>query len=435
MKPKRILCTGALSTAILSSVFAGPSAASPDGQLAELRESRAFAGADSEIQEAWLSIARLALQYQGIGEQEILELPGIVSAEERSGGRVLRAVASGSGGKETTFDFNRSDGHLAGARLLEADGTTVAVGFTRFTDPDRVGVLGGYVAHAGGVRRIEFVFGSALTRPQTLIDYLHGTGEGQMEGRIAGWDAEGSLLFDRAVPLSGDPFKDRDSMMEAMVKAQAETGAVSPKEMLYLSPAYKGAEFELKRKFDAMASWSARILDTRPDALAEELRGDETEQRTHPNSVDYLVKRNGNLIWTVTYDSSTGHLRQAVYDDGGGLTLYFDHRDKARLLGGRAAVRGIGKEDTYWLVNFYPGQFTPRMALAAAGSPTDGLLAHGALHVWDREGALLVDRSNQEPIAIEMALGEIESALTDTQRADIGWRGMAREAAALSGRE
>jgi len=393
-------------------------------------------GADEAVQYTWAKISELARHYADLDEEKLLAAPGITEKEDLFGGKVLRVVTKDPAGVETEFKLGRDYGYLLGVRALRPDGVTVGVNFKLLLEPERLGVESGYTIDPGGMGHIEIDFDSTLRAPRLAISYENASNDGKGSAKVLAWSSNGKIIVDRVLIDVNGPHETRRALLDSMTNAEFDALEIPYGGRLRSSPAYQNAERQLKRALENAVGWSEKLIYAVPETLIEDLKGDEIVRREEDETfASYKVNKNGRTLWTVDFGSPNGNLNRAVHSDGH-FQLYYDyHNNTVRLVGAIAPVKKIGVETTYWLVSFYPGQFTPRMALAAAGSPPDGLLAHGALHVWDREGALLVDRSNQEPTAIETALGEIESALADAQRADIGWRGAAGEAAALSGRE
>jgi hypothetical protein len=131
--------------------------------------------------------------------------------------------------------------------------------------------------------------------------------------------------------------------------------------------------------------------------------------------------------WVVVYERESGQLRTATR---GTLTLYFDDVDGTRLIGGRAG--GGAHDKGYWLVSFYPGKATPRLALSASGESADHLSAAGNVYAWDPSGKSLLEEEIEKARPIEVAVEEMGERLTQSEQTVLGWRGE-QEAAYLLG--
>lgn len=423
-------------------------------QVAALEATKAFMEADSDIREAWLSIAKLTSNYCGLTEGELLSLPGIQSKEEKAKGHSLYVKTQDSDGTVIEFGFDRSYEYLTGVRVVHPDGDTVGVSLAKYYKPDRLGVAGGYVIQAESRKGSEFVFASRLTHPELAYVWGPKPGGSEMQGRVILWAGDGELLADRVVSLSDDPRTREGQKWIAIQAARAAAGIASPKDLLLSSSAYKGLdsnnttrEAELRRAMNASVSWSADLLNASPDDLVKALHGEVLESHEEESERKYVIKARDKALWTVAYERPSGQLTRAIYNDGG-LALYYGYNNGALLLGALTTVSGIGKDDYYWLISFYPGKFTPRMAIAAVGTPAidpnavglrhswnppSNVQAQGEVFVWNPEGAPLVKKEFTSATPLEKVLADIEAAIPDTGRSEIGWQGPEAELRLLLG--
>lgn len=174
-------------------------------QAAELASNPVFVGMESDIQMAWLTIAKLAAQYSSFTEKEIALLPGIQQKDEQSKDLSFRGVVKDPDGTELEFCFDRKHNHMVGVRVLKNDGTVVSVSFSKYLDPERLGVSYGSFAGAGVQASYEFAFHSRLTAPDFAFVFGRQAGGATGTGRVLLWDNQGKLLKDRAFQLSGGP--------------------------------------------------------------------------------------------------------------------------------------------------------------------------------------------------------------------------------------
>jgi hypothetical protein len=417
-------------------------------QAAMLESNPAFMAVDSDIQGAWLCIANLASKYHGITEEDLLSLPGIQSKEEKNQGHSLHVVTQDSDGTKTEFWFNRSYSYLTGVRRFFADRSTVNVSLTKYVRPERVGVARGFFVQTENGKVSEFSFDSQLTRPEMALICSGKAGGADAQARVLLWSENGKLLADHVAPLSNDPMKREEEKSDAIVAARIGAGLASSTEILQSSPPYKSLDsrttskaFYLKDGMENTVRWSEKLVHARPEELVEKLQGTVLEKSEKQSEVEYIIKGEGTVLWTVVYDKASNHLKRATHNDGG-LALYFGYESEAQLLAGIATVREIGKEDCYWLLSFYPGKFTPRMAIAAvrtpaiapdaagarnSSTPPNDLQGMGEVFIWSPAGVQIVRNEVASATPLEEVFADIGVAMSDTERSEIGWKGSEAE--------
>jgi hypothetical protein len=303
----------------------------------------------------------------------------------------------------------------------------VSVSFDLAVPP---GITEGMVTFPGGQRHMNIRF--KKNQPILALPAVGTMGRAGIRGKILAWDENGNVVTEYDVSTPREEFQVLREMFASLSLEQLDALGVSASERLNASRAFQNADRELKRQMENLVSWSAKVLAVPHDALMGSLMGDEIEHAIVGEEIIYTIKEGGEPLWTVMYDQVSRHPKQAVYDDGG-LALNFDFHDNERLVGGWATVREIGKEDTYWLVSFFPGRFTPRMAISAVGSPPRDLLAIGSLYVWSTSGDVVLERTIDSPTSVEEVLSGVEDALSDDQRTNLEWKGKLAERQRLLG--
>lgn len=376
--------------------------------------------AGAEIQMVWAEIEELARQYADLDEVKLLARSGITAREELSGGKVLRVVTMDAG-VETEFRLGREHGYLLGVRALRADGVSVGVGFTVLLEPKRLGVESGYVITPGQGHQ-EIDFDSTLSVPRLAISYENALSTGKSRTKVIAWDSDGKMVLDRVLPDVTNPYEARRALMASMTVAELEAMGMPYGDRLRSCLAYKSAVPHLKRALENSVDWSERLLYTVPDTLVEDLMGEEVARREEGSITSYSVKKGGETLWTVDFDNPTGHLSRAVHGDGQ-FKLYYDFQNMSRLVGAMVPVRRIGEETKYWLLSFYPGQFTPRMALLTILDPAGDLRVFGEIHVWNRQGDLMISETATMSTPVVEALTKVQGALNESELTELGWRG------------
>ena len=418
-------------------------------QAAELASSPVFVGMESDIQMAWLTIAKLAAQYSSFTEKEIALLPGIQPKNEQSRDLSFRGVVKEPDGTELEFGFDRKHNHMVGVRVLKSDGTVVSVSFSKYLDPERLGVSYGSFAGAGAgfQTSYEFAFHSRLTSPDFAFIFGRQAGGATGTGRVLLWDNQGKFLKDRTFQLSGDSGQLELEKRKAIEDARAEVGLASPVSLLRSSPAFRSLEKNLGRGIVNMVKWSEKLVHTSPDNLLKVFRGDELTRHDSGGDELYLVKVRNKILWTVVYNDATQLLKCATYNDGG-FSLQFKNGTEPRLQGGILDMQESGQEGSYWLVGFYIGKCTPRLVIAVTGTPTpdpyavglrrswyppSNIHAKGELQIWSPNGSSVLKKVVSSPMSLEDALAEIETELTEAGRSEIGWQGQEAEQRILVG--
>jgi len=437
MKPYAVMF---FATSAVSLLYNIPTSAEDDTSArppapdysAIFQSGKVFQDGNEQTRKALTEIAALASQYQVISEKELLAIPGIQVKDGGLSNPQEHTLVHKAEDTATTFVWEAKANRLLSVHVTRSDKSAVAVEFEPSTDPAlRGGIESGVVFSPGGRKRMEFIF-YENNQPQMLLPIV---GEGKragVKGTVVAWDESGNKVAEIDITRSQNDLLAIQTLYASLSPAQLDALGVEAGDRP-LGRAFQGMDRELKGQIENMVRWSEKIVGIPPENLMKSLVGDALEQEVDGDAISYTVMSRENPAWMIVYDRVSGHLMRADYYSGGGMTLYFDSQREGRLLGGKSAVRKIDRDTTTWLVGFYPGHMAPRIALSTAGDPLDKVLANGTLHVWDCNGVLLVEQEINDARAIEVALSEVEAMLSDTQRAEVGWRGKAEEEKALLG--
>lgn len=387
-----------------------------------VRTGAAFQNSRPEIQEALLAIARLASEYEGLTESELLAMPNIQTSEELSKGRSLRVVTRDANGVESEFRYNRIDTCLSSVRVTQPDKSAVSAGFTRMTRSLIICLHNGYIVFPGGKKILEFQFEPGSNQPRYAVPYVGERYHALVQGKIIAWDDAGNIILEYEISKPTIPIEALQEVVAAATPQQLDASGMSEEEWLQNSRAFHRAEFSLQHSMICMTGWCERFLNSAPDELRDQLHGKDMRRVEENNNVTYHIEAQDETDsnWIVSYVKDSGQLKSATW---GGLSLYFDRVDKTRLIGGRHKLSEMEYGERYWLVGFYPGKTAPRIALSATGKSPSDLVAAGKLYVWDPSGNAIVEKEITEAKPIPIAIDEAGAALTKNQRDLVGWRG------------
>lgn len=153
-------------------------------------ESKAYTDAPQEVQDAIMSVARVAKEYDGKTEGDLLAMPGRKEVKEHPLGDDVNIKISSSDGQIEEFEYYRKQKHLSFVSLTKPDGSLMWVNYTtpRYKMRPMLGTF--RAANSQRLWIIDFYLDSG--RPKSITPT-----SGGILGLYLLWDEEGNVLFQK----------------------------------------------------------------------------------------------------------------------------------------------------------------------------------------------------------------------------------------------
>ena len=353
-------------------------------------------------------------------------------------GRQVRLVVTDSDGVTRAFSYDRDRQELMSASVTQPDKSRISAFFTTYRSSEVSMAYRGLseliMVRPGGYPKTEiFVNGKMeITGVMTVVggewpNYI-------VQGKMMWWDAQGNKVVDLDIekPMA------YEEAFALYTPEQLDALKVPATTRLESSKAFKQLPFELQRPLENVIGWSERFADAHPEELTKQAHGHAIVHADAGDAILYRVATDDDREWVFSYDKSTARPKSAIRGD---LAIYFDYRDTGKVIGGRGTYREHPRDENGllpmklhpWLFSIYPIEVAPRMAVAVATvEPSEDVLVQGHLYVWSKRGDIVFESDIAAPTPLVEVIEGISTALTDDEKAAIGWRG-AQEPDYLSG--
>lgn len=192
--PVLTLCLGSfLAAAAGSEDMKVASTSEQEGERdfpARWAESNAYVHAPRNVQEAIMTVAKVAKEYDRKTEDDIMALPGIKEVKVHPLGDAVNIKIASPDGQSKEFQYYRKQEHLTFVTLVEPDGSLVGVNYT--TPRYNMRPMLGTVKSAKSAQTWLIDFHLNNGRPKSITPT-----SGGILGLYILWDEEGNVLFQR----------------------------------------------------------------------------------------------------------------------------------------------------------------------------------------------------------------------------------------------
>jgi len=428
MKFMTIVISGAVLLAPIAIYALEQDARVPVPDFVRILESgRVYENTEEEMQAALRSIGRLASRFQGLEKAAVRSLPGFQATENVSQDREAYTLVEGDDQSIVRIEYDTRRNQIVNVLMSHPDKSAVSVAYVHPAPRGTPqGMREGDVTYPGGRKHLSIEFKN--NQPQYAIPSVGEPGRAGVVGQMHAWDTEGNLVKVHEVARPTEYFEAMRALTASLDPVQRDALGISPAGRLASSPVFQNADPWLKRDLDGAVAMAERYLPLAASNLPEAFGADveiEPVEEEH-GALAFNVKDGVRTAAVVEFEATTGRLQRVSSADG--FNLVFEHDEKQRFV---AASRQV---ETGWLMNFYPDWGVPRIAVYQA-APSIDADSDGTrmLRIWSPDGQSLIEEPLQPAESLTAILERAHAALTEAQKTEISWRGVAREMKHLLG--
>lgn len=424
MKLAILLLTGIVSISA-KPTGSGGAAVQFDALRKMLDSGQSFTCSEKSINSALHVIVDLASKYVGFNEEQLLGLSGLGGKKADSEYMHTYSFSDPSTDATTEIDYDPRRGKITRVRLERADNDYVDVRLNLLSPSE---ISSGRVSLANGGVHVSFKRGM----PWLAIPFVGRPPVAHSSGVLRGWSYSGELIIEHQISTPTHDMGAIQEMIASLLPSQQDAMDFPISMLMEASPGYRTGNEPLKRFLEDIASVSGYLLQLSPEHLTNYYgRAVTIESHSEVNGMRrYRLKDDQGDFTSVVFESSTDHLSEVQVEQGSNLQRYlFDYKKRSRLI---AVYYRRDSPEPHGMLSLYPDREWPRIAIYREVVPQEDVDdKRRKVMVWSPQGDTLMDRNVVPQSKLSAVLEEIQSALTDEQKNQIGWLGVDEEEARI----